>query len=1201
MSILSLAIDFGTTYSGYAYSFKDKPDKISTNQRWAKHLTSLKTPTVLLLNQSKEFDSFGYEAEERYADLLLDESDEGWMLFRKFKMILYQNTKLDEKTTVQDLTKKKEMPALKIFSLSLKYLKDHALDNLNLERLCITEQDITFVVTVPAIWDDRARMFMREAAVEAGIPRNQLVMALESEAASVWCQRVPVAMDKSAFTQDNSRYMVVDLGGGTADITVHQKLRTGQLKQLCADFGGKWGGQEVDNNFIQLLTRCLGREAMNTFYDECLHDVSIAKDKLKIDAEIIKRMFVDCISKTIDAIKDKFKGDPRISDVKNVLVVGGFAECAIVQAEMKERLLKVKKKLVFPPEAGLAVLNGAVLFGHEPTIIASRKTKFTYGLKKKTDGKNTIHIFIEKEEEYSNGHVVTVNDWPLLDKKGGYATFELFMSTSKTPKFVTDPTCKNVGKLEMKVHNSCTACEVSLVFDTDAVMLRIKEPETGDKIRLRSFDQPPATKHCLQDFVFVLEECGYKRLAAKLYLSLFKLDAATSVNHVHKTTSGQRPLLSKMVVNLKKMVDDAQFTDPRLALSQLSDRFILKMRNESNDYRRQILADKCVAVIGAEIDAIAITFDKGLRERDVFTKMKSLTSETSNTLLTDGVYFGRLANANAIAGRFEESEDMLRAARCKAFHIGPCFELLFMIVIEVQVRLYSFEKMPTPEKRRALLMWGRMGLECAKEENLDGKTMWRRSFILRMVFCLLGLGNRANVIENCPVDDTCIVEAKELLADIDRNWTGIETRRKMFYYVARARIAELTKQYQDCLDNLRFSMNLALEGHFDEFGFISTYFDKVNSLTHLRSKHTGTIVGGEPETEVLDEIILDETRNYALIKNPSFNQSLDTISICTFDDDETIPKHRLYSPVAWNSTSRVALLQFRSDQDTHPSVEYQLRCEGDNTFQETRSQSVNFERENEIVLMKHRSLSFSDKSNSSFTNTRLTVFKPGISGRFCMESITTKLESYTDPKEIYYMQQMSASFEGESTSKFPKRKDGVKTEKCERLNVDEDILNYGHEHDYSIYQQEFQKPDAINQSNESKLSVRLPLSGRTSAGNSDADSLTKPKCLVSAGHTFSTQNHLRGEDPHVIETYDTFKTSELCMSNTEMEVRISPAGRDSAGNTPYQTKERSLGSQEGNQKDGHSNVEHLNVYQSFKESDLSDNLSSLDSDEMFGD
>ncbi|WAQ99230.1 hypothetical protein MAR_023603 [Mya arenaria] len=59
---------------------------------------------------------------------------------------------------------------------------------------------------------------------------------------------------------------------------------------------------------------------------------------------------------------------------------------------MKEKEARV------PPESGLAVLNGAVLFGHEPTIIASRKTKFTYGLKRKTDGKNKFHIFIEKEE-----------------------------------------------------------------------------------------------------------------------------------------------------------------------------------------------------------------------------------------------------------------------------------------------------------------------------------------------------------------------------------------------------------------------------------------------------------------------------------------------------------------------------------------------------------------------------------------------------------------------------------------------------------------------------------------------------------------------------------------------------------------------------------------------------------------------------------
>ncbi|XP_052793001.1 uncharacterized protein LOC128226927 [Mya arenaria] len=629
-----------------------------------------------------------------------------------------------------------------------------------------------------------------------------------------------------------------------------------------------------------------------------------------------------------------------------------------------------------------------------------------------------------------------------------------------------------------------------------------------------------------------------------------------SVKHIHSLTSGRRPSLIKMIDNLKMMVDDAQFTNPWLTLRQLNDRFILQMQNESNDYRRQTLADKCVAYLCAEIDAIAITFDKGLCERDLFTKMKSLTSETSNTLLTDVVYFGRLANANAIAGRFDESEDMLRAARCKAFHIGPCRELLVMFYIEVQVRLYSFDKTPTADARRSLLRWGRMGLQYAEQVNLDGKKAWRRSFVLRMVFCLLGLGNTANIIENCHVDETCIVEAKELLANIDRNWTGIKTRRQMLYHVARGRIAELTEQYQDCLNNLRISMHLAREGQFFELEFISNYCDKVKT----------------------------------------FHQRLKTNSILTFDDDETIPKLRLYSPVSWNSTSNVALLRLPSDEDTHPSVKFRLKREEHNIFQEKNSQSVDFERQHDIVLLKSNNLSFSGKSNWSCTDTSVTVFKSGMSGRFCMESNNINIESHTEPKEIYHMQQMNTSFESEKGAQFPHRKAGETTE---QPNADDNLPNRENENDYRIHR-ECLKSDNIKESNESKLSVRLPLSGRTSAANSDADSFTKPKCLVSSEHPYPTQEHLHGEDPHVIETFGTFETSELFMPVTGMENRIPPAGRSSAGNTPCQTVERFSDSQKGYQKEGHTSVEHLDVYQSFKESNLSDNLSSLDSDDMFG-
>jgi len=92
--LLSAAIDFGTTFSGYAYSFKSDPMKIQTNAGWnagSEKLISYKTPTCVLLNPSKEFDSFGFEAENKYVDLADEKEHAGWLLFRRFKMILHNN------------------------------------------------------------------------------------------------------------------------------------------------------------------------------------------------------------------------------------------------------------------------------------------------------------------------------------------------------------------------------------------------------------------------------------------------------------------------------------------------------------------------------------------------------------------------------------------------------------------------------------------------------------------------------------------------------------------------------------------------------------------------------------------------------------------------------------------------------------------------------------------------------------------------------------------------------------------------------------------------------------------------------------------------------------------------------------------------------------------------------------------------------
>lgn len=58
-----VAIDFGTTFSGYAFSFTQEPNSIHMMRKWEggdPGLINQKTPTALLLEPDGTFHSFGF-------------------------------------------------------------------------------------------------------------------------------------------------------------------------------------------------------------------------------------------------------------------------------------------------------------------------------------------------------------------------------------------------------------------------------------------------------------------------------------------------------------------------------------------------------------------------------------------------------------------------------------------------------------------------------------------------------------------------------------------------------------------------------------------------------------------------------------------------------------------------------------------------------------------------------------------------------------------------------------------------------------------------------------------------------------------------------------------------------------------------------------------------------------------------------------
>ncbi|XP_077438309.1 heat shock 70 kDa protein 12A isoform X1 [Vanacampus margaritifer] len=491
--VVVVAIDFGTTSSGYAYAFTKEPECIHTMRRWEggdPGVSNQKTPTTILLTPDRKFHSFGYAARDFYHDLDPSESKH-WLYLEKFKMKLHTTANLSINTDLQAANGKR-VKALDIFAYALAFFKEQALKELSDQTGGdFDNNDVRWVITVPAIWKMPAKQFMREAAYKSGLVSRdnpeQLIVSLEPEAASIYCRKLrlhqmvdlsnqttqngvsPTDNVGSTMTQaspghaankehvrrnrqsrtflvenvigelwseleEGDRYVVVDCGGGTVDLTVHQiRLPEGHLKELYKASGGPYGSLGIDYEFEKLLCQIFGQDFIDQFkikrpaawvdlmiafesrkraaapgranplninlpfsfidyYKKFRgHSVEHALRKSNVDfvkwssqgmlrmsPDAMNSLFKPTIDHIIQHINDLFE-KPEVSDIKFLFLVGGFAESALLQQAV-QNMLHGRSRIIIPHDVGLTILKGAVLFGLDPSIIKIRRSPLTYGV-----------------------------------------------------------------------------------------------------------------------------------------------------------------------------------------------------------------------------------------------------------------------------------------------------------------------------------------------------------------------------------------------------------------------------------------------------------------------------------------------------------------------------------------------------------------------------------------------------------------------------------------------------------------------------------------------------------------------------------------------------------------------------------------------------------------------------------------------------
>lgn len=395
---------------------------------------SMGTPTCVLFNSKGNFDSYGDKAEEKYSNLVLDDEHRDWYFFRRFKMMLSNEKCLTKETILEDEYGKK-MKAIKVFSSGVGYLKDHLL-KLCREHITELEEeyDIKWVLTVPATWNNSSKLFLKEAAEKTGICSDKLMIVAEPEAAFLFCMYQAAHSGghdiRSGILEVGDKYMVVISEESTTEVTVYEVQHNGTLMELYKAEGGDWGGNQVNASFYRLITDIVGIDVMEAFrleYEDDFHEllrtferkkliktsekdhvriplpisllktfsktniwkrfdnalintvinsipkykdrVSFSQSSLQLDVHTFESLFNESCNSIIYHLKELLKF-PNLKDVSSIIVVGHFADSPVFQVAMEEAF--PDKNVIVPQEAKLAILKGAVLFGHQP------KLKFIY-------------------------------------------------------------------------------------------------------------------------------------------------------------------------------------------------------------------------------------------------------------------------------------------------------------------------------------------------------------------------------------------------------------------------------------------------------------------------------------------------------------------------------------------------------------------------------------------------------------------------------------------------------------------------------------------------------------------------------------------------------------------------------------------------------------------------------------------------------
>ena len=263
------------------------------------------------------------------------------------------------------------------------------------------------VVTVPAYFNDSQRQATKDAGRIAGLDVKRIIN--EPTAAAL-----AYGLDKAKGDQTIAVY---DLGGGTFDISVIEIADVDgehQFEVLSTSGDTFLGGEDFDLRLIEFLVSefkkeqgidlkgdPLAMQRLKEAAEKAKIELSSATQtdvnlpyvtadasgpkhlNIKITRSRLEGLVEDLVERSLEPVRRAIKdADLQVSDVDEVILVGGQTRMPLVQSKVMEYFGKEARKDVNPDEAVAmgAALQGGVLSGDRTDVLLLDVTPLTLGI-----------------------------------------------------------------------------------------------------------------------------------------------------------------------------------------------------------------------------------------------------------------------------------------------------------------------------------------------------------------------------------------------------------------------------------------------------------------------------------------------------------------------------------------------------------------------------------------------------------------------------------------------------------------------------------------------------------------------------------------------------------------------------------------------------------------------------------------------------